>query len=101
MTPVVEPSLNNGRELSRLLWVSPMKELTRKPKSIEQGIYMFGGIDENNMQTDDLFWLYPDYKQNGKNISKKQGEYKPTGMPEVRFNARRLKPEGRGPIARS
>lgn len=101
MTAVMEPSLTNGRELTRLLWVSPIKELVRKPKALEQGLYIFGGIDENNMQTDDLIWIYPDFKHNGKNISKKFGEYKPTGRPEAKFNACIVKPEGRGPVARS
>ena len=101
MTAVVEPALSNGRELTRLVWVSPMKEMIRKPRALEQGLYLFGGIDENNMQTDDLIWVYPDYKLNKKNISNKHGEFKPTGRPEVKFQARIVKPEGRGPVARS
>ena len=62
---------------------------------------MFGGIDQNGVQTNDLVWITPDLKANGKNISKKDGNYKPKGTPEVHFEAQVLQPEGRGPIGRS
>ena len=73
----------------------------RKPKNIEQGFYIFGGIDAEGAQTDDLIWVYPDFKTNGKNISKKRGDYKSIGRPEVNLLAKKLEPEGRGPISRS
>jgi len=43
----------------------------------------------------------PDIKTNSKAISKKSGEYKGTAKPEVKLLAKRLTPEGRGPIARA
>ena len=75
MTIVVDPALCNGRELTRLLWVSTVKEILRKKKSIETGFYCFGGIDEHGFQTDDLIWFTPDHKANAKLISKKHGDY--------------------------
>ena len=101
MTVVMDPTLCNGRELTRLLWATPTKELIRKKKAYETGFYCFGGIDEHGSQTDDLLWLCPDYKANGKLISKKTGDYQPVGRPEVKFVVKKIKPEGRGPIARS
>ena len=47
LTPVVEPNLTNGREFTRLLWNTPLSELIKKPTVIEQGMFMFGGINEN------------------------------------------------------
>ena len=38
LTPVVEPNLTNGRELTRLMWTSPLQELIRKPSVSEQGM---------------------------------------------------------------
>lgn len=35
LTTVVDPTLSNGRELSRLQWCCPVNELTRKPKVAE------------------------------------------------------------------
>ena len=101
MTAVVEPTLTNGRELTRLVWVSPLHELMRKPTATELGMYMFGGIDEQGKQTDDLVFVWPDFKTNSKNISNKLGDYKTLGSAEVSFLAEKLNPEGRGPIARS
>ena len=46
LTPVVEPNITNGRELTRLMWVCPLQELMRKPTLMEQGMFMFGGINE-------------------------------------------------------
>jgi hypothetical protein len=48
-----------------------------------------------------LYWIVPDIKTNSKAISKKSGEYKGTAKPEVKLLAKRLTPEGRGPIARA
>ena len=39
-------------------------------------MYMFGGIDEQGMVTDDLILIKPDFKTNNKNISNKLGDYK-------------------------
>ena len=46
MTAAIDPALCTGRELTRLVWVTPLSEIMRKPKAIEQGFYIFGGIDE-------------------------------------------------------
>jgi len=44
----------------------------------------------------------PDVKTNAKNINAKTGEYKGQNLkPEVKLIAKKLKPEGRGPIARA
>ena len=101
MTVVVDPALSTGSELTRVVWASPAKELMRKQKVIETGFYCFGGINEAGEQNDDLIWLYPNFKANEKIISSKHGEYKPSVRPEVKFLAKKLTPEGRGPIARS
>ena len=50
LTPVIEPKLTNGKELTRLLWVSPLNELVKKQNVIEQGFFMFGGIDETGSE---------------------------------------------------
>lgn len=68
---------------------------------MEQGIFLFGGIDENEQNTDDFFWLTPNITQNAKCISVKNGEYNGLLRPELKFTAIRLTPEGRSPIARS
>ena len=62
---------------------------------------MFGGIDAEGAHTDDFIWISPDFKANGKNISKKRGDFKSIGRPEVRMRAKKLSPEGRGPIQRA
>jgi len=36
---------------------------------------MFGGIDEEGVHTDDFIWVWPDFKANGKKISKRNGDY--------------------------
>ena len=46
LTSVVEPNLTNGRELTRLMWTCPLQELIRKPSMSEQGMFLFGGINE-------------------------------------------------------
>lgn len=101
LTPVVESKLTNGRELTRLMWCNPLQELIRKPSVAEQGMYMFGGINEKGNQTDDLYWIVPDLKNNSKGLNKQNGEYKGISRPEVKLLAHRVKPEGRGPIARA
>lgn len=102
LTPVVEPSLNNGKEYTRLPWVLPLNELVKKPKIAEQGLFMFGGTDQDEMHSDDLFWITMDIKTNNKAISNKTGEYKGAHTkPEVKMLARKLNPEGRGPVARA
>lgn len=45
LTTVVEPTLHNGKELSRLGWCASLNELVKKPKVAEQGFFMFGGVD--------------------------------------------------------
>ena len=97
----MEPKLANGKELTRLLWVAPLNELVKKPNVIEQGFFMFGGVDEAGNSCDDLYWIVPDLKTNKNAISVKNGEYKGIAKPEVKLLAKRLTPEGRGPIARS
>ena len=57
MTAAVDPMFSSGREQTRLVWVIPLDELMRKPKNIEQGFYIFGGIDAEGAQTDDLIWV--------------------------------------------
>ena len=65
-------------------------------------MYMFGGINDENNFTDDFYWISCDIKANQKFIDKKQGEFKVLAIkPEVRLLARRIVPEGRGPIARA
>mgnify|MGYP001219813118 CR=1 FL=1 len=64
-------------------------------------MYLFGGNDEKNIPTDELYWISPDLKANQKTIDKKLGEYKGTNKPEGKMDARRIEPEGRGPIARA
>lgn len=84
------------------MWCSPLQELIRKPTVPDQGMYMFGGIDERDLQTDDLYFIVPDVKTNAKNINAKTGEFKAQNLkPEVKLLAKKLKPEGRGPIARA
>ena len=39
-------------------------------------MYLFGGNDEKNIPTDELYWISPDLKANQKTIDKKLGEYK-------------------------
>ena len=41
-------------------------------------MFLFGGLNENDQQTDDFFWITPDFKYNNKLIDKKTGEYKGT-----------------------
>ena len=64
---------------------------------------MFGGVDEDGNPTEDLYFISPDFKFNGKVINNKTGEYKNTNInkPEVKFLAKKLNPEGRGPVARA
>jgi len=64
MTAAIDPEFSSGRELTRLVWVTPLSEIMRKPKAIEQGFYVFGGIDEEGVPSDDLVWIYPDFKAN-------------------------------------
>ena len=103
LTPVVEPNLTNGRELTRLMWACTVDELIKRPSVAEQGFYMFGGINEEGHHIDDLFWIAPDIKGNSKVIDKTHGEFKMkfNSRPEVKLIARRVRPEGRGPIARA
>ena len=101
LTAVIEPTLTDGREMTRLLWVAPLQELVRNGTVAEQGMYMFGGIDELGNPTDDLYWVAPDIKANGRILNNKTGEFKGTLNPEVRFLARKVTPEGRGPVARA
>ena len=49
MTPVVEPDLTNGKELTRLIWNTPLKGLIKSPNVMEHGIFMFGGTDNSEM----------------------------------------------------
>ena len=63
---------------------------------------MFGGIDDRDLQTDDFYWIAPDVKANSKNINNKNGEFKGGhSKPEMKLIAKRIYPEGRGPIARA
>ena len=102
LTPVIEPNLTNGRELTRLMWATSLQELVKKPTLTEQGMYMFGGINQDGNQTDDLYWITPDIKNNSKCISNKLGEYKGANVkPELKMLAKRINAEGRGPIARA
>ena len=48
LTPVIEPNLTNSRELTRLLWTNSLQELIRKPSVIEQGMFLFGGLNESD-----------------------------------------------------
>jgi len=100
LTTVVDSNIKNGRELTRLMWCCPLKELVKKSMLQEHGFFMFGGINAAGFQTDDLFWIVPDFKTNAKTVNK-TGDFKGEKRPEVKLVARSLKPEGRGPIARS
>ena len=66
-------------------------------------MFMFGGIDAEGNPTDDLYFITSDYKSNAKCINNKTGDYKSTNIlkPEVKLLARKVRPEGRGPIARA
>ena len=103
LTPVVDPNITNGRELTRLIWNTPLLELIRKPTVTDHGMYMFGGMNEKGHPTEDLFWITPDMVVNSKNISTKNGEFKegPLHKAEVRFQAKKIVADGRAPIARS
>ena len=90
MTVSIDPNISNGRELTRLVWTNSAKELLRKSKVIETGFYCFGGIDESGSHSDDLYWIQPDFKANESIISKKHGDYKPNGKPEVKLVAKKL-----------
>ena len=86
LTPVVDPNITNGRELTRLMWVSPLQDLIRRPSVSEHGMYMFGGINAEGNQTEDLYWITPDIKNNAKCINNKTGEYKGGNLkPELKF----------------
>ena len=85
------------------MWACTVDELIKRPSVAEQGFFMFGGINEEGHHIDDLFWITPDIKGNSKLIDKTHGEFKSkfNSRPEVKLIARRVRPEGRGPIARA
>ena len=70
---MIEPDLPNGKEMTRLMWATPLSDLTKKPTILtgEQGMYMFGGINDENNFTDDFYWISCDIKANQKFIDKK------------------------------
>ena len=92
LTPVVDQNITNGKELTRLMWVNPLQDLVKKSIIKEQGMFIFGGINEEDNQTDDLLWVYPDFKTNIKVINNKNGEYKgaPGLKPELKLLVRRV-----------
>lgn len=53
-------------------------------------MYLFGGINEHNSPTDDLYWISCDFKANQKAIDPQTGDYKGPNTPELRLIARRV-----------
>ena len=91
LTPVVEPNgLSDGRELTRLMWVTPLAELDKSTSVVggEQGMYLFGGFDHTGTQTADLYWISFDYKENAKVINTKTGDFKGALKPQVKLQAK-------------
>lgn len=86
----VEPNITNGKELTRIFWATPLKELIKKPAIVEQGVYMFGGLDENTNPTSDLYLIKPDTKAMAKILDKKTGEWIPGQRPEIKLFAQKL-----------
>ena len=100
---MLEPNIHGGKELTRKMWCSQLKELCIPGKQtvIDQGMYMFGGLDEKGKPTSDLFWINFDVNHNLKTLSPITGEFKSSTVPDVRLAATRIVAKGRGPVARS
>ena len=65
LTTVENPGgISNGREMTRLMWVTPLSDLEKSNSMAggQQGMYLFGGIDQTGKQTDELIWITMDYK---------------------------------------
>jgi len=84
------------------MWVSNLRELTHDRQTLnEQGMYMFGGLDQDGKPTDDLYFITFDHESNIKCVVPTSGEYKHNSRPSVRLLARKIEPSGRRPISRS
>ena len=103
LSSMLEPNIHGGKELTRKMWCSQLKDLCTPGKQtvIDQGMYMFGGLDEKGKPTSDLFWINFDVNYNLKTLSPITGEFKSSTVPDVRLAATRIVAKGRGPVARS
>ena len=102
LTPVVETTLTDGRELTRLQWSTQLQDAVKKVTlpTPEQGMFMFGGADAEGRAKDDLYWVTPDTKFNARLIAARTGDWTGKLRPELKLQAKRVKTEGRGPLPR-
>ena len=55
-------------------------------------MYMFGGLDEKDKPTSDLYWIKFDANYNLKSLSPITGEYKSSVVPDIRLTATKITP---------
>ena len=85
------------------MWVLSAQEIAAPNKATirDQGMYMFGGLDEKGKPTDDLYWITFDVNHNLRCVLPTIGEYKHNVTPDIRLLVKKVEPIGRRPIARS
>ena len=64
------------------------------------GFFVFGGLDEKKLPTNDLYYFRPEIKHNGKTVNKQTGEYMHNIVPEIHLIAKKIDAFGRPPLAR-
>ena len=103
LTTLIAPNIQGGKELTRKMWCCTLSDLVGSGKSsgIDQGMYMFGGLDGKGIPTSDLHWIKFDADYNLKCLSPTTGEFKSNVVPDLRLSATKITPKGRGPVARS
>ncbi|CDW73789.1 kelch motif family protein [Stylonychia lemnae] len=88
---------------SRLMWIkTPQQILNKETQTIKnQGIYIFGGLNDKKEASNSLYLLQPCYERNKKYISlKNNGVYKKVLKPKIYFELTKIVPEGIPPCSR-